>query len=154
MVVLALLAALGGGLALHQGWLRLPPDWAHYLANVDYRRRLALVAVDPATESLVAVARHEPTAAADIVEVAFVVQDAWQNRGLGTRLFGALLAAANRNGFTRFRASVLADNRRMLDMIARFASVTARRLEHGIVELEFTTRALTTSSTAPGRIRS
>lgn len=118
---------------------RLPPNWAHYLANVDYERRLALVAVDPATDGIVAVARYEATAESQTVEVAFVVQDAWQNRGLGTLLFGELMAAARLNGLTHFRASVLADNRRMLDLIARFATVTARRLEHGVVELEFTT---------------
>jgi RimJ/RimL family protein N-acetyltransferase len=143
-----LLVALYDRLSQHSAYQRfftimrrLPPNWAHYLANVDYQRRLALVAVDPATDEIVAVARYEATAESQTVEVAFVVQDAWQNRGLGTLLFGELMAAARLNGLTRFRAWVLADNRRMLDLIARFATITARRLEHGVVELEFTTGA-------------
>jgi RimJ/RimL family protein N-acetyltransferase len=118
---------------------RLPTNWAHYLANVDYQRRLALVAVDPETAHLVAVARYETTSDPGTVEVAFVVQDSWQNRGLGTRLFGELVRAAILNGVQRFRASVLADNRRMLDLIARFGAIAERHVEHGVVELVFTT---------------
>src|SRR5688572_1038492 len=41
---------------------RLPPDWARYLANVDYVRRLALVVEAPRDpQALIAVARYEAT---------------------------------------------------------------------------------------------
>jgi hypothetical protein len=40
----------------------------------------------------------------------------------------------------RFRAWVLADNRRMLELIDRRGEVTRRSIEHGVVELEFTAR--------------
>src|ERR1700758_918640 len=61
---------------------RLPTDWAHFLANVDYARRFALLAEAPGdAETLIAVARYEPAGEPDTVEVAFVVQDAWQGRG-------------------------------------------------------------------------
>ena len=64
---------------------RLPPDWAHFLANVDYARRFALVAEDAraATPTLVGVARYEPVPNDDAAELAFVVQDSWQGKGLG-----------------------------------------------------------------------
>jgi RimJ/RimL family protein N-acetyltransferase len=124
---------------------RLSPKWAHYLANVDYRRRLALVAVDAETADLIAVARYETTPDPRTVEVAFVVQDNWQNRGLGTRLFGELLHAATLNGIERFRAWVLADNRRMLDLIARFGATAERKLEHGVIEVLFTAAAAATT---------
>jgi RimJ/RimL family protein N-acetyltransferase len=125
---------------------RLPPDWVHFLANVDYRARLALVVESPADpDALIAVARYEPAPGEPgTAEVAFVVQDGWQDRGLGTVLFGDLLAAAAVNGIERFRAWVLADNRRMLDLIARLGEVTHRAVEQGVVELSF--RARTGSS--------
>ena len=114
---------------------RLPPDWAHFLANVDYRRRLALVVEHgPATE-LIAVARYESTDEPATAEIAFVVQDAWQNRGLGTLLLGDLLAAAEARGIRRFHAYVLADNRRMLDLLQRFTDVLERKTESGITSL-------------------
>lgn len=120
---------------------RLPPDWARFLANVDYRRRLALVVESPDdADVLIAVARYEPTDEPDTAEVAFVVQDGWQDRGLGTVLFGELLAAAALNGIRRFRAWVLADNRRMLDLIARHAEVTRRETSQAVVEVEFRAR--------------
>ena len=126
---------------------RLPIDWARFLANVDYRTRLALVVESPDDPgALIAVARYEPAGAPDTAEVAFVVQDDWQNRGLGTLLFRELLRAAAGNGIVRFRAWVLADNRRMLDLIARLARVERRTLEQGVVELTFTSPSSPTAS--------
>jgi L-amino acid N-acyltransferase YncA len=118
---------------------RLPPDWARFLATVDYRTRLALVVEAPGDpDAVIAVARYEPTGAPDTAEVAFVVQDGWQDRGLGTLLFQALLGAATANGICRFRAWVLADNRRMLDLIARYGKIEGRTIESGVVDITFT----------------
>jgi RimJ/RimL family protein N-acetyltransferase len=119
---------------------RLPPDWARFLANVDYQQRLALV-VEARTGvdvELVGVGRYEPTDEKDTVEVAFVIQDAWQSRGLGTILFNDLLQAAAARSFRRFRAYVLADNARMLDLITRFTRIESRTSEQGVTELVFT----------------
>jgi RimJ/RimL family protein N-acetyltransferase len=116
---------------------KLPPDWARALANVDYRRRLALVVEAGAEADLVGVGRYEPTSEEDTVEVAFVVQDGWQNRGLGTILFDAILQAAAARSFRRFRAYVLADNQRMLDLISRFTRVESRQTELGVTDLVF-----------------
>ena len=125
---------------------RLPPDWARFLAEVDYARRFALVAEAPSDpETLIAVARYEPAGEPEIVEVAFVVQDAWQGRGLGTVLFQELLRAAEGNGIRRFRAWVLTENRRMLALIARLGDIQQRAFESGVVELTFVTRPLSPS---------
>jgi len=122
---------------------RLPPDWALILATVDYRRRLALIVEfeTVAGFDLIAVGRYEPAGESDTAEVAFVVQDGWQNRGLGTLLFQEVLRAATARGHRRFRAYVLADNRRMLDLIARFGSVKERKTEQGVTEILFEPRA-------------
>jgi len=124
---------------------RLPPDWAQILATVNYRRRLALVAehegASGAGVKIIGVGRYEPTDEPDTVEVAFVVQDDWQNRGLGTILVRDVLAAAAARGMRRFRAYVLSDNRRMLDLITRFGDVHERKTDQGVTELLFTRRA-------------
>ena len=72
--------------------------------------------------------------------MAFVVQDGWQNRGLGTILFSDILHAAAARSFRRFRAYVLADNQRMLDLITRFTRVESRKTEQGVTEIAFTVR--------------
>lgn len=121
---------------------RLPPDWARLLATVDYRSRLALVAERgpaPAPE-LVGVGRYEPTEDPNTVEVAFVVQDGLQGQGLGAILLQHLLEAAEARGIRRFRAHVLADNRRMLDLLTRFTEIRERQLDAGVVTLLFERR--------------
>ena len=122
---------------------RLPPDWAHLLADVDYERRLALLAEHgpPAARELVGVARYEPTDRADTAEIAFVIQDGWQNRGLGTLMLNALLAAAEARGIRRFRAYVLTTNARMIDLLVRFTDVQERHTASGVTELLLTRRA-------------
>jgi RimJ/RimL family protein N-acetyltransferase len=121
---------------------RLPPDWAHLLANVDYQRRLALLAEHgpPDAPELVGVARYEPTDREDTAEIAFVIQDGWQNRGLGTIMLDELLAAAEARGIRRFRAWVLATNARMIDLLMRYTDVRERRTESGVTELLLTRR--------------
>ena len=123
---------------------RLPPDWAQVLATVDYLRRLALVAERGGARGveIIAVGRYEPTDEPDTVEVAFVVEDGWQGRGLGTILVREVLDAAAARGMRRFRAYVLSENRRMLDLIRRFGDVHERKTEQGVTELLFTRREL------------
>jgi RimJ/RimL family protein N-acetyltransferase len=122
---------------------RLPPDWARLLATVDYQRRLALLAEHgpPGAPELIGVARYEGTAQPDTAEVAFVIQDQWQNRGLGTLMLDALLAAAEARGIRRFRAYVLASNTRMLDLLERFTDVRERSTASGVTELLLARRA-------------
>ena len=119
---------------------RLPPDWARLLATVDYRRRLALVAEHGPAAELVAVARYEPTDDPQTAEVAFVVQDSFQGKGLGTKLLQALLEAAQARGIQRFRAYVLADNTRMLDLLNRFTDIRERDIGSGVASLLFEPR--------------
>jgi GNAT superfamily N-acetyltransferase len=118
---------------------RLPEDWYHSFANVDYRTRLALVAEEHGA-LLRGVARFEPGATPGTAEVAIVVEDAWQCRGLGTALFDALLAAAEGRGRRRFSADILASNWPMLRLLSRSADVRRRELADGVLTLEFERR--------------
>jgi GNAT superfamily N-acetyltransferase len=52
-------------------------------------------------------------------EIGVVVADAWQGRGVGTGLARALAARAGVRGATTLTMDVLAENRRVLAMIAR-----------------------------------
>jgi RimJ/RimL family protein N-acetyltransferase len=118
---------------------RLPPDRYHFFANVDYVRRLALVAERdaPAGVELIGVGRYEPSEEPETAEVAFVIEDGWQGRGLGGILLDAVLAAAEGRGIHRFRADVLADNHRMLRLLSTRTRVEERRTEEGVTGLRF-----------------
>jgi len=129
----------------------LPPDWAYYFANVDYRRRMALV-VERDLEwrpELIAVARYEPSDDEDCVEIAIVVQDYWQGRGLGTILLKEILGAGEANGIRRFRAYVLADNHRMLAMLSRSTNIHQRKVEQGVADILFAPRGTPRAKTQP-----
>jgi RimJ/RimL family protein N-acetyltransferase len=118
---------------------RLPSDWYHFFANVDYVRRLALV-VERETVAgvqLIGVGRYEPAEEPDTAEVAFVVEDGWQGRGLGGILLEAVLGAADARGIRRFRAYVQADNHRMLRLLATRTQVEDRKTEEGVTGLWF-----------------
>ena len=120
----------------HTLMARLPPDWARFLANVDYERRMAIVAVD-SEDRLIAVARYDYNEQSEDAEVAIVVQDQWQGKGLGTKLMTELLSYAEAKGIARFRAHVLADNRRMLDMFTRVTRILKSQTQSGITSLLF-----------------
>ena len=91
----------------------------------------------PDGRDVIAVARYEPTADPEVAEVAFVVQDGWQGKGLGRLLLRELLTAATTRGIRRFRAYVLADNVRMLRLLSRYTHLLERKIDSGVVELLF-----------------
>jgi GNAT superfamily N-acetyltransferase len=93
----------------------LSPVEVEHLTHVDYHDRLALVIEDG--EELVAVARYERYPGTSEAEVAFVVRDDYQRRGLGGRLLASLATAARSRGVTVFRAETLCRN---VDMMAVF----------------------------------
>jgi protein lysine acetyltransferase len=98
-----------------------------YLFEVDYIDHFVWVMTDGPDGPVVADARfvrdeHDPTTA----EIAFIVGDAYQGRGIGTFLMGALAVAAGYDGVQRFTARVLAENYPMRTILDRFAAVWHR----------------------------
>jgi GNAT superfamily N-acetyltransferase len=122
---------------------RLPASWYHEFANVDYRARLALVAEELAHDGahVRGVVRWEPGDAPGTADVALIVEDAWQGRGLGSLLLGELLAAGAARGVRDFTADVLAENGRMLRLLRRVADVRESSVADSIVHLAFVPRA-------------
>jgi RimJ/RimL family protein N-acetyltransferase len=81
----------------------------HYLAEVDYRRRLALIARDAEGEG-VAVARYECHPETTTAEVAVAVAPEWRRLGIATELLRRLEEPARENGFAVLDAVYLPDN--------------------------------------------
>lgn len=89
-----------------------------FLIDVDHHRHEAIVAIDPATARGVALVRYvQVPGEPHVAEIAATVTDEWQGRGLGTALLAQLAARARDEGYSTFRASVLASNHRSIAML-------------------------------------
>lgn len=115
---------------------RVPEPQLHRLAEVDYLDRFALVAELDAT--VVAVVRYDrgnrDTSSA---EVALVVQDDQQRRGLATVMLEHLATVAMSNGIERFDAETLPDNRAMMDVFRHAGFEVTSHFADGVIEVTF-----------------
>lgn len=88
---------------------------------IDYDRELALVAEQNEKDSrhIVAIARMVRNHSDAGAEVAFIVADKFQHRGLGSHLLDCLVAVARREGVTYLEGAMLAENYNMKDIFSR-----------------------------------
>lgn len=114
----------------------LPPRDVERFTNVDYQDRMALVA--EIGGELAGVARYDRTRGLETeAEVAFVIEDRHQGRGLGSLLLEHLAGAARERGIEYFVAETLAENRAMLGVFRDAGFEAERSLDYGIVHLRF-----------------
>ena len=118
---------------------RMPRREAQHFVVVDYRDRMALVAVlrQEEREQIIAVARYERDPATNLAECAFAVQDQWQRHGLGTFLLQYLIRIAMMNGIEGFTALVMADNRRMLRLFQKTGYLIRSKYEDNTWNITF-----------------
>ncbi|AGZ45341.1 putative acyl-CoA synthetase [Actinoplanes friuliensis DSM 7358] len=115
---------------------RIPERDLARFVNVDHRDREAFVIVSG--PRIMAVGRYERLGPdAPEAEVAFVVEDAHQGRGIGSVLLEHLAEAAREHGITRFVAEVLPQNAGMLRVFSDFGYQVQRKYADGVVHLEF-----------------
>ena len=88
------------------------------LTNIDYKNDLAIVGVVPGVsgEEIVAIAQYFLDPKTQAAEVAFLVQDEWQQKGMGTFLLDYITKIAKHRGVQRFYAKVLPNNKPMLSI--------------------------------------
>jgi acetyl coenzyme A synthetase (ADP forming)-like protein len=117
------------------------PDlgWAtKWSVDVDYADSYALVATTGAEQRIVGHGAYVRTGG-DRAEVAFMVADDWQGRGVATIMLLHLAAAAEEHGISRFVAEVLPQNERMLDVFQESGFSSRRRLKDQAIEIELPT---------------
>jgi acyl-CoA hydrolase len=86
------------------------------LTNIDYQQDIAIVGTVPGAsgEQIVALAQYFLDPKTQTAEVAFIVQDEWQQKGMGTFLLDYITRIAKQRGVKRFSAKVLPVNKPML----------------------------------------
>jgi acetyltransferase len=105
------------------------------LVRVDGECEVALIAttLQAGRERLVGVARFVREQCGETAEIALVVADDWQGRGLGRRLMNGLIASARRRGVRRLVGTALSENISMIALARTLGFETAR--ERGFAAL-------------------
>jgi GNAT superfamily N-acetyltransferase len=118
----------------------LPHKVVERLSNVDFQTQMALVATrdEHGEEHIIAVARYwlVPAMEPGLAEPAIVVEDRYQNRGLGTLLLERLAAYARAHGVRKFLFTVHNSNTRILRLIRRSGLPVESTVEMGIWEIK------------------
>jgi acetyltransferase len=98
------------------GGFKVTPEWIESMTHIDYRCHMAfaVITVIDGAEQFVGVGRYVVDAATAGAEVALVITDAWQGRGLGRRLLATLTEHAHSAGVQQVVGVVLATNKAML----------------------------------------
>jgi acyl-CoA synthetase (NDP forming)/RimJ/RimL family protein N-acetyltransferase len=105
------------------------------LTTVDHDDRVAFIAL--LRDEMLAVVRYDRTPGTTEAEVAVVVEDAHQGRGLGPLMLEHLAAAAQERGIDRFLANVLPQNRRMIEVFRSAGFEVERAMADGYIELVY-----------------
>ena len=118
---------------------RLSAAELRYLTDVDQRRHVALAAVDP-DGAFVGLARYAMAPGDEqTADVAVVVADDWQGRGVGTLLMRELVARAEANGIPRLTGTTLHDNPGARALLRR-VGFRASSIGGGLIDLELELR--------------
>ncbi len=102
--------------------------------QVDYVDRVALIIT--LGEQMIGVGRYDRVEN-DQAEVAFLVEDAHQGRGIAQLLLEHLAEAARERGITKFVAEVLPENRRMAQVFADAGYRVQKGYDDGVLMVEF-----------------
>lgn len=125
----------------HQRFLGIVPalsdERARRCTDLDGIRRFALVAYRPtAPGEIVAVGRCEGLPDPCAAELAIVVADRWQHRGLGFALMQRLVAAARRRHIRVACGFVAAENRPMLRLLRKLGLPLRTVIDRGVLAIE------------------
>jgi GNAT superfamily N-acetyltransferase len=105
---------------------------AHFSEFSDAENAALVATSNQDVEELLAVARYDVNPETRYAEVALVVRDEWQGRGLGTALFSRLVSLARQQGLLGFTADVLGGNTRMLSLFKASGLIITDHREAGV----------------------
>ncbi len=116
----------------------MPHERLQEFAVIDYTSEMVIVAIDGSAgmERIVAVGQYGIDENRHTAEVALVVRDELQNRGIGWELLSYLTYLAKRQGLLGFTAEVLVDNEGMMRLFEDIGFDIQKRSEEGVYEMK------------------
>jgi acetyltransferase len=108
---------------------------------IDYTREMALVAerIDPQTgqSEILAVGRMMKIFGTNEAEVAVLVSDQWQSRGIGKELLARLLIIGRDEKLAKLTADILPDNRDVMRLCEKLGFTLTHPADDDVVRAEF-----------------
>jgi acetyltransferase len=129
------------------GGIKVTPEWIDSMTHIDYRRHMAFAVTTTidGMEQFVGVARYVVDASKPNADIAIVLTDAWQRKGLGRRLLETLLEHAASAGIPEAIGVVLSTNIAMLRLVRSMGFTV--RAEPGDATVRRISRQLATPGT-------
>ncbi|MCL4536795.1 MAG: GNAT family N-acetyltransferase [Nitrospirae bacterium] len=120
----------------------MPHERLQKFVIIDYTKEMVILAVieQEGKEMIIGMGQYYIDENTHTAEVAFVVRDDYQGKGIGAELLSYLAYLAKKNGLHGFTAEVLIDNKPMLNLFERMGFVIERRAEAGVYELTMSFR--------------
>jgi acyl-CoA hydrolase/GNAT superfamily N-acetyltransferase len=117
---------------------RIPRKQLQNFVYVDHRNEVAIVGTLPEAwgEEIIAIGRYYLDQKTNRAEVAFVVRDDWQDRGIGTFILKHLVNIAKRSGIAGFTAEVLRDNKAMQNVFNHSGLKVRSKLSEGVYHFD------------------
>lgn len=108
------------------------------LADLDYEHNMALLVtrMENDCERIIGMARYDVDPATRMADVAFVVLDEQQNRGIGTLLMRRMVEIGKARGLAGFSSDVQAHNKRMMAIIQKSGEKVHSELRGNIYRVE------------------
>ena len=115
----------------------MPHDKMQEYVNVDYGRVMSIVALtgEPDQERIIAEGRFDRDEQSAYGDVAFVVDEQYQGRGIATYLYKMLIRLAKEQGLKGFTAEVLDTNKSMIKVFEKGDLAINARMQHGVYRL-------------------
>ena len=116
----------------------MPHERLQEFVVIDYTREMVILAslTNEQKETIVGVAQYFINPVNHTADVAFVVRDDYQNKGIGTELLSYLTYLARKQGLLGFNAEVLVENKRMLHLFQKMGFNLEKNINSGIYNLK------------------
>jgi RimJ/RimL family protein N-acetyltransferase len=120
----------------------MPHERLQDFVVIDYTKEMVILAtfVEDEIEEVVGVGQYGIDEITHTAEIAFVVKDDYQNRGIGTELLKYLTYLAKKQGLLGFTAEVLTENKPMLALFEKMGFDIKKTREGGVYELKMAFR--------------
>lgn len=116
----------------------MPHERLQEFVVIDYTKEMVILATirEGAVEKVVGVGQYGINEENRTAEVALVVKDEYQNKGIGWELLSYLTYLAKREGLLGFTAEVLVENKPMLHLFEKMGFDIQKRVTQGVYELK------------------